>query len=178
MRILITGRAGSGKSAITVELRQRGFLAQDTDNIAGLCAWYHKGTGVQTTIKDNRYVPGQYDWLWDKAILKNAVKSHPDIFICGGADNDFMFDDLFDKHFVLNVSPAAQINRLKTRVNNNYAKDPAMHSYVLAQQQDHIRTAEQRGATLINADQPITQVVNDILRLSGLPLRPSVDSQS
>lgn len=164
MRILVTGRAGSGKTAVASELTKRGYSAFDTDKISHLSSWRNKKTKDLIQFTDNRYVDlKKYEWVWDRVILESFLRNSNDIFICGGASNDFDFEDLFSKHFVLDVSPDIQINRLTTRSNNDYGKDPRMFEAIIQGQFNHVSKARSLGITLINADSRIEEVVDRIL---------------
>lgn len=167
MRYLITGRAGSGKSAVTAELARRGYNAFDTDAVHGLSSWRDKTTKKLVSIKDNSFVDlNSYEWVWDPSVLNDLVSKHNDIFVCGGASNDFEFEDLFDKHFVLSVTPNIQIKRLQTRVNNDYGKDPRMFEAIIYGQALHAKKGEEYGAIIIDANLPIQTVVDTILESS------------
>jgi adenylate kinase family enzyme len=162
---LVTGRAGSGKTTVAAELRRREYAAFDTDTIKGLSGWLNASTGLIDTISDNRFVDlSIYSWVWDPAVLTAFIENNPNAFICGGAENDFKFDHLFKKHFVLSIKPAAQIQRLIDRTTNEYGKDPAMHKRILEKQLEHEKTARLHSAIIIDAEQPIDIVVDAILR--------------
>lgn len=165
MRILVTGRAGSGKSAVAIELKRRGFNAFDTDQIEGLSAWYKKSNGKKVQVSNNQYVSEDLEWLWNGSVLEELCKANQDIFVCGGADNDFEFEAFFDRHFVLNVSPQVQVRRLSSRQNNDYGRDPAMHERIVAQQEEQVKNGMERGAVIVDADQPIQNVVDEILKV-------------
>ena len=161
---LITGRAASGKSAVAKELNYRNIKAFDTDAISGLSSWKDIRTNEVVTLKDNRYVNlDTLRWVWDKEVLRTFLRYQDNVFVCGGADNDFTFDDLFHIHFVLNVAPDVQIERLQSRISNDYGKDPAMFPKIIEKQRVHIENAKLHNAILIDAEQPIGAVVDSIM---------------
>lgn len=162
-KVLVTGRAGSGKTTVVHELLKRGYSAFDTDEVPLLSSWVNKTTGKAVTLEDCSVVDNKlYVWLWSPALLEEFIQGHKNLFICGGADNDYDFDTLFDYHFVLDVSPQIQSERVKHRTNNTYGK--GMIPVVIDDQKNHIAKARQQKSILINADQPIVRVVDDILR--------------
>lgn len=164
MAKLITGRAGSGKTAVANELVRRGIEAYDTDAIPGLAVWYDTHTKSTVQLDGGGFVDiDRYKWIWNEGILKKYINEHPAAYLCGGADNDFAFEELFDQHFVLEVSAPTQINRLINRTGNDYAQDPAMHEMVVAREQQHVQIARDIGATIIDAEQPLQTVVDQIL---------------
>lgn len=163
-KYLITGRAGSGKSAVTEELRARRLPAFDTDKVPGLSSWQDVTTGEKVRLASNSYVDLQkLQWIWDAQVLSRLLEEHADIFICGGADNDLSFNEEFDATFVLDVKPDVQIGRLSSRTNNSYGKDPRMFPVILKDQASHLTKALELGAIAINANTPIEAVVNEIL---------------
>ncbi len=163
-RYLVTGRAGSGKSTVASELRKRGYAAFDADSIDGLSSWIKRTTGQKVVIEDNTNVDlTQYDWLWDGDILRHFISDKETLFICGGAENDFSFETLFDQHFVLDIDADAQIQRLLSRIENDYGKNPAMHSSIVAKQAAHIADARTHGAIIIDATEPIDEVIDKII---------------
>ncbi len=162
-KVLVTGRAGSGKTTVTGELLKRGYRAFDTDKIPLLSSWINKTTGKVVTLEDCSIVDSKlYAWLWDPAILEKFIQNYEDIFICGGADNDYDFDSMFDYHFVLDVSPQIQAKRVVHRTNNEYGK--GMIPIVLEDQKKHVAIAHKKQSNIINADRAVEQVVDDILR--------------
>jgi len=164
LRVLVTGRAGSGKSSVCTELKRRGLPAFDADSVPGLSAWFDTYENRVVTIDAKDYVDiSRYEWRWSPQILKEFIFEHSILFLCGGADNDFDFEDVFDMHFVLKVSPTIQVKRLVERTNNSYGKNPAMHNAIVKESAQHIQTAVKLGLKIINADMPITTVVDEIL---------------
>lgn len=161
---LVTGRAGSGKSSVAAELRARGFETYDTDEIVGLAGWVDVTTKEKVRLTDSTNVDlDRYEWLWDEDILRHFISGKDGVILCGSADNDFVFEDCFAKHFVLNVLPHVQIERLLKRTMNDYGKDPAMHAAILAKQAEHIATARVRGAVIIDASQPVILIADQIV---------------
>ena len=161
---LITGRAASGKSTVVGELNRRGLTAFDTDAITGLSSWKNILTDETVVLKDSQYVDlSTLQWVWDKNILHTFLRHKDNVFICGGADNDFAFDDLFSIHFVLSVMPAVQIERLRSRTSNDYGKNPGMFPGIIEKQRQHIENAKLHNAIIIDAEQPIHTVVDTIM---------------
>lgn len=163
-KYLITGRAGSGKSAVTRELKRRGFLAFDSDDVVGLSGWHDRKTEKLIQVSDNSYVNlDKLHWTWNEVRVQDLVKDNESFFLCGGAENDLSFAPLFDGCLVLDVTPDNQISRVKNRTDNNYGQDPRMFSRLIENQRLHLLSALANGATSINADLPIQVVVSQII---------------
>lgn len=164
MKVLVTGRAGSGKTAVATELKRRNYNAFDSDDVPELSSWQDKQTGELAQLVDNSYVDlHRLHWVWNASVLEKLLKNNADVFLCGGADNDLSFYGKFDHHFVLNIEPDLQIKRLQTRTNNNYGSDPRMYDAIVAKEAAHVTQACQLGATALDASQPIEQVVDTLL---------------
>src|SRR5436190_1855713 len=113
MNYLITGRAGSGKSAVNKELQARGYNSLDADKVPGLARWEDTPTGRPVQIDPTQYVDySKVDWNWQEAILKGLLTADRPFFLCGSASNELEFHHLFDKVFVLTLDPKTQTLRL------------------------------------------------------------------
>lgn len=163
---LVIGRAGSGKTAVAKELFRRGFAAFDADDVPRLSAWIDLATGERTTVHNAGIIDDtKVDWLWDEKILTEFLAKYDgrDIFLCGGAGNDLVLHTHFDKTFVLSVDPTIQAERLRTRTDNDYGKHPQMIPKVIAQQAELVRRGTAAGTVSIDADAPISEVVDAIV---------------
>ena len=163
-KYLVTGRAASGKSAVTEELQRRGITVFDTDAITGLSGWRNIKTDEPVLVDDNTYVDlDTLAWVWNKKVLFDFIREKDNLFICCGADNDFDFEAYFDEHFVLAVTPTTQISRLRSRSKNDYGKDFRMFPMIIEKQRVHVENAKLHNAIIINAEQPIKAVVDTIM---------------
>lgn len=162
-KYLVVGRAGASKTAVSAELNTRGYTAFDSDAVDGLSSWVEYTTGEKVKLTNNTYVDREkYGWFWDTDIMENLTQTYTDMFLCGGAVNDLEFIDQFDLTFVLRVSPAVQIERLKNRTNNDYGQDSRMHDFILKETASHLANAVTLGAIVINADKSISDVITEI----------------
>lgn len=151
-RVLLTGMSGVGKSTVIGELAARGFWAVDTDSDA----W-----SLWVDAEDGR------DWVWreDRIGELLAGEGAGVMFVSGCKSNQGKFYGQFD-HVVLLSAPAEVIvERLATRTNNPYGKDPEELARVLG----YLETVEpllRRGASLeIDTSVPVERVVEIILGL-------------
>lgn len=167
MKYLIIGRAGSGKSSVAHELKNRGYNALDTDGVPGLARWEDAETGEPKRPTDIAYVDSsKFHWNWQKTIIENLLAENDELFLSGGADNDLTFMPSFDQTFVLNVNPDIQTRRLQSQQRNQenrYATHPDMIPVVLKEQKELVEAASKLGAVVINADRPLQKVVDKIL---------------
>lgn len=164
----ITGVPGVGKSTVLSELRTRGFIAHEVDEIA---AFYNTVNGQKTTTGQpaaERTIEWRKHHEWKipseeiEVLAKEAV--HQSVFLCGVAANDTNFWDKFTEVFYLYAPPVEIERRLITMLDKNaYGKN----SHELAETLKWAATARQQytdlGATIIDATQPLSKIVDEIL---------------
>ncbi|HSW80719.1 MAG TPA: AAA family ATPase [Candidatus Saccharimonadales bacterium] len=168
-KYLITGRGGSGKSAICVELQKRGFPAFDTDRIPGFCRWEDRKTGELTVVDPKGYIDfKKISWAWQDDVLQMLFKSNKDMILCGSSSNQADYYSLFDKIFVLVLDEKTHAHRLKTR-DFDYGKNPKLQREIIARQQTFAKKMIDDGATPIDVTQPIEKVVDELLSLCEIP---------
>lgn len=154
-RVLLTGMSGTGKSSVLSLLRARGFKTVDTDY------------GGWTELVDVPGEPQSKEWLWreDRMARLLSTEDADVLFVSGAARNQTKFYPEFD-HVVLLTAPVPVITeRLTSRTNNPYGKDPAELAEVLSLKET-VEPALRRAADLeIDTSVPLDQVVEKILRL-------------
>jgi adenylate kinase family enzyme len=164
MKILITGRSGTGKSTVCKVLQQQGHPAFDADRVPGLCAWVDAKTHEPVCINYNQPINRTMTlWYWSETILQDLLASMPNIFLCGGADNDLEFRESFDKIFVLTLPSETQRQRIVDRVEHDYGKLPAMQRLILAEQAEFVQHALQAGAIPLDATRTPAEIVAAIV---------------
>ena len=168
-RILVTGFSGVGKSTITLKLRDQGYTAYDLDDMPGLFIALHKGTGKQMEYWDTADLETvkNFQWMCDKEKLQTIMDRDPaeTVFYCGAATNIVDLIDLFDVVILLVASPPVLRHRLTTRTNNTWGKTKEVQDYILLERKDdRPEILKQAGAIVIDAAQPIDDVVKEILQ--------------
>src|SRR5438876_8540 len=158
--------SGTGKSTVITELAARGYKAVDTD---------YDGWSELVDIPDKSGphasgLGGDQDWRWreDRIARLLSTEDADVLFISGGATNQVKFYGRFD-HIVLLTAPiSVMTERLASRTNNPYGKDPDELARVLALKQT-VEPMLRRDADLeIDTSVPLEQVVEKIL---GVVLR-------
>jgi shikimate kinase len=149
VKVLLTGMSGTGKSTVIRELAARGYKAVDADY-----------DGLSETGSDG-------DWVWREDRIQSLLSTEAGevLFLSGCATNQGKFYPQFD-HIVLLSAPAAVIvDRLATRTNNPYGKDPED----LAQVLHHLKTVEpllrRSAGHEVDTSAPLDEVVATLLRL-------------
>ncbi|MDO8660613.1 MAG: AAA family ATPase [Candidatus Woesearchaeota archaeon] len=166
--ILITGVAGSGKSAVCKELKKLGFPACDIESVNGLFKMVDRKTGKKATSHNNDSLDSvkQHDWICDKNKLKKLIASNSKclVFYCGTASN---LDDtlsLFEKIFLLKVSSKILCERLSSRTSNAFGRTYKVQKWILSWKkwwEDHMC---EKGAIIIPANRSLKLVVADIVK--------------
>ncbi|MEO6761831.1 MAG: AAA family ATPase [Candidatus Saccharimonadales bacterium] len=163
MKYLVTGLAGSGKSAIARNLRERGYNAFDGDRVPDLSSWTDKNTGESIEVDLNNTDYSKIAWSWDRKTLANLVLSNPNLILCGSATNALACFTYFDKVFILTLDPETQKHRIMSRLDNNYGQHPDALRMTLENQISFANESIKLGAIAIDAIAPLNNVVEQIL---------------
>jgi dephospho-CoA kinase len=148
-RILLTGMSGTGKSTVIAGLAGMGYAAIDLD-AAGFCEWDSNGDEL---------------WLEGPVHRLLAEERGGALFVAGCAGNPGRFYGLFDHIVLLSAPEAVMTERLATRTNNPYGKDPSEAARILEQKKT-IEPMLRRTATVeVDTSGSIDQVMEAILRL-------------
>jgi adenylate kinase family enzyme len=168
--IYITGIAGSGKSTVRQELLRRGYKvyggAED-----GIAAFFNNDSGKRV----ERLVPAKertpewlsiHSWRIPLAVitkLRLLAKDEP-VYVCAYTSNDKSeLWGLFDKIFALTTDKETIKYRITNRTNNDVGKTSNELKDILNQQKTAEEEYQKLGAIIIDAKQPITRVVDEIL---------------
>jgi broad-specificity NMP kinase len=167
VKYLITGQAGSGKSSIAHELCRRGYAAYDTDSVPGATGFDYADSGLPVpagTCEIRHPIDFQrFAWNWRLEILTDLLVSADDVFICAITSNTVEMRHLFDRVFVLRVETDVLRQRLCERTDNSFGKVPREAEAVIAHNRVIADEWKDRGAIVIDANQPLGSVVDDII---------------
>ncbi len=163
-RILLTGISGTGKSTLIGELAAHGYKAVDAD-----CDEFSKWV----EFKGNSDVAGSpveadRDWVWREDRIQELLSTADAdvLFLSGCASNMGKFLSQFD-HIVLLSAPADVIaERLRSRTNNSYGKQPDQLARVLGLRET-VEPLLRRAATYeIDTSVYLDDIVTSILQLA------------
>ncbi len=173
MIILITGTATSGKSTVARELLKRGYVTYDTEH-NGISAWYNKLTGTrdadfgEVTERTKAWMD-EHEWRismdWVNTIAKQAMNSL--VFLCGGGANDREVRTLCQQVVWLKSTEATIRARVVIPRDHTYGTRP--HELAQAIKDNEEKETEYRhyGAVIVDATQPIENVIAQILQAVG-----------
>jgi shikimate kinase len=151
--------SGTGKSTVITELAARGYKAVDTD---------YGGWSELVDVPANSGqsgVGGGQDWLWreDRIARLLSTEDADVLFISGGATNQVKFYGRFDHIVLLTAPTSVMTERLATRTNNPYGKDPGELARVMVLKET-VEPLLRRVAHLeIDTSVPVNEVVERIL---------------
>jgi gluconate kinase len=167
MKYLVTGQAGSGKSSVAAELRRRGFAAYDTDAIPGVTGFDYADTGVAVPPGSGEIAHPidfrRFAWNWRLDALRSLLASAEDVFICAITSNTVQLRHLFDVVYVLTLDRTTLEERLRTRTDHDFGKDPDETAAVLRHNEVIGEEWHRRGGILLDATRPVEEIVDDIV---------------
>lgn len=169
---LITGIAGTGKSAVGETLARHGYDVIETDRVDSNQVVYRHRIDVRTQEPSEfqrgegwdalRYVR----WRVSADTLRNAIQDTNGRvrFVCGYANN---WDELagdFDAIFLLEAKPETIKDRLLNRVTGDWGKKyPEELKHALETATEYNESIRKLGAIAIDADKSLDYVVTTIL---------------
>lgn len=154
---LIEGVSCTGKTSVCQELQRRGYQAVDGD--IQLAYQGDPETGAPTPGRTHEH------HIWNVEAVR-AIATNRDqavTFFCGGSRNFDGFIQLFDGVFVLDIDEATLLHRLDERSEDEFGARPDERALVIRLH----RTREDIPTGVpIDATQPLTSVVDEIVRLA------------
>ena len=170
--ILITGIAGSGKSAVCDKLKQLGYKAYGIEDIDGMFALVDKKTGrvIKDHNNDSLELVKERDWVCDKDKLQQLMYKNAKgiVFYCGTASNlDDLFP-LFDKIFLLKANQEVLRKRLSARASNGFGRTSEVQEWMFSWKkwwEDHVC---ENGVIIIDVNRNLQKIATDIIGKSKL----------
>lgn len=162
--VLITGNPGSGKSALALELAQRGYDAIDGDDIAGWETVAGRPASRPEQATDEWLL--SHRWVWSRSRIESVIQQHgsstQDFFVCGIALNQRDMLDLFELVFLLTLDHETQIERLNAP--SNAHRTGVARAQILAGRPVFEREMRALGAITLDGRQPISILASRILK--------------
>ena len=173
--IYITGISGSGKSTVMERLKSFGYETHGVDE-EGYADWENRQTGkIDDFPHDDKNLDlrkwyAEHYWVSSvpriKQLADEVNRAGKLVFLCGNAGSDHKVLGFFDKVIVLQIDNETLKYRLKTRTTNEYGKHEDELNEALAWHVGLYDKYLAAGATLVDATQPVDDVVAAILVLT------------
>lgn len=170
--ILVTGVAGSGKTAVCKHIRGLGYDAYDIEETEGMFEMYRKGT--REVFKDYENTPEKIknaDWICDVSMLKELLaKQEVDVaFYCGVASNMDDIMPLFSKVILLKASPEKIKERLSSREGtDDMGNTEESRQAVLGWKTWWENEMEKKGVITVNTDGSPEDIAKKIIDVSKI----------
>ncbi|MFF3208475.1 AAA family ATPase [Streptomyces sp. NPDC002962] len=165
--VWVTGNSGTGKSTVCGVLRARGHVALDADE-DGFCHWIDRASG-EVVVAPPDPVPGgwlnRYGWAIVRERVETLVEESRSriAFLCGSAENEADVRDLFDLIVCLVIDEDTLRHRLATRTTNTFGQHPEELAAALKWNPRMRALYASLGATIIDASEPLTEVVDSVI---------------
>jgi adenylate kinase family enzyme len=170
--IYVTGPTAAGKSTLRAALAERGYETHDVDE-DGIMSWYNRATGAVVDYpKDSRQRPATWHAdhvvVMSEARVRQLAERAKDklIFLCGTAPNDLDFAAMYDQVLCLEIGQETMTARIASRTNNQFGKAPDQLPAVVRNRQGLIDFHRRHGAVMVDAEQPLDDVIREVLRLA------------
>jgi broad-specificity NMP kinase len=152
---LVEGLSGTGKSSVYEELIRRGYHAISTDRVWAYHADPQTGLPGGSVHHDN--------WMWDQQkAARELERPEPEVlFVCGSSRNRDHFLPYFTKVFNLRIDDDTMRRRLRERTDDDWPLGQEGVELMLELNRSEERPA---GAIDIDATQPLSRVIDDLLR--------------
>lgn len=165
MKLLVTGRSGSGKTTVHHELLKHNVNSIDADRVAGLAGWVDRKTLQPVTVDYSRPIDtAKVGWYWARTALDALIAESENIVLCGSAHNQLDYYDLFDKVIFLDVVPVEQARRIIARTEHKYGQVTGMVERILREQSILKAASMARRAIILNANRSPRTIALDVMR--------------
>ena len=173
--IYVTGISASGKSAVLVELRARGFTAYGVDE-DGYGKWLDDSGKDDVLPADGEALDmhrwmRDHDWVLDVAkiamLKERSDRTNETVFLCGVAAGDGDAWGFFDVVCALVVDEETIKRRIDRRA-DAFGKRPDELTQILEWNAGYENTYRRFGATIIDGTQAVPRVVDDVLSAASI----------
>lgn len=163
----ITGISGSGKTSVARKLKELGFIAFDSKTDKGIFRFADENGDEAPDYRPNdKDWIQKYKWVLNTSMLNDLLKKHSTaekVFLCGRG-NIRQHWGIAEKVFLLKINGETLMKRLNSPSrDNDFAKDQPTQQKLLGDLDFVQKSLSNAGAVSIDAEQPLGQVVKDIL---------------
>jgi shikimate kinase len=159
-RILLTGMAGTGKSAALAELAEHGYRVVDTDD---------PGWKVYRPYDEPLDELHRGDWLWVEERMSALLDSDddPSLFVAGGVRNQAKFYDRFDAVVLFSAPAEVILDRVARRTTNDYGKTPLERAEIVLDIAEIEPILRDACTHELDATRPLADTVADLIAIAA-----------
>lgn len=162
-KVLLTGMAGTGKSAALAELGRLGYRVVDTDEPG----WREYRPYARPVDELHR---GEWFWVEERITALLDTDDGRSLFVAGGVSNQSKFCDRFDAVVLLSAPVEVILDRVASRTTNDYGKTPLDRAEILADLAE-IEPLLREGCTHeLDANRPLADIVADLTEIASRPM--------
>ena len=165
--VQITGCSGAGKTTIAAMLARRGLAAIDADDDPLLARSVDLAGNV---VEEEPAEPdlawlARHSWAWNPARLDELIRAAAPatLYVCGGAANELELADRFTQVFLLEIDEPTMLARIDARQDNDWGRIGDTREHLCRFLPGYQARLRASGVILIDARQPLDQVVDAIL---------------
>lgn len=155
--------SATGKTSIIESLAAQGHKAIDLDTDQ-YSEWVTIDDSDDLTPEEGR------DWMWREDRVKKLLSTEDAdlLFVSGCAENMGQFLTQFNHVILLSAPSQVIVDRLATRTNNDFGKEPNQVKQVLALQKTVEPLLRKVATDEINTSTPLNEVVRQVLAIAKL----------
>ena len=173
MKIFVTGISGTGKTTLAEYFASNGYNVIDLDHVPNLCSWIDYKTGEKTNMSNTENVDNEFidthDYVCDVRMLEEMLNQHKEnVIVFGVVGDNSSLTHLFDKIILLQCSPENMIQRIENRKTNYFGKNKEVKDRMLSWQPIFESLMIGTGATVVNTDCPIDEVIEKVKSVLAL----------
>lgn len=171
LKVLITGMSGTGKTTTGRKLKEMGYSVIDIDYEDGVCHFRNRDSKhpIPSNVRFvlNKDFIDSHEWFCDIKVLKEAVeKMKSPVFIIGMPENRNELMGFADKVILLQCEPETFLRRVIDRTDNDFGKEESIQEYLHNEYQQTERNILSKGATPINTEKSVEEVVKEVLSIA------------
>ena len=164
---LITGASGSGKSTLAHYLANEGYDAINLDRYDEVYNWVDdEGNPAPYLDERNPTWVAKHRRVWDDYRMREMVKaiqSKESVFVCGSADNQNDYYEIFDRVFALMITPGELLRRVNRDRRNRFRREYNAQRYFAERLEVRQQRLTEKGAIPIDGSREPQAIIDEIM---------------
>lgn len=165
MHVLVTGHTEYSSNTACGALQGLDKPAIDSDQVEGLANWFDLTSHSLVKVTDSEPLDiRKIGKFWNEVAFQDIMATHKNLVLCGSANNQLDYYRSFEKVIFLDIPSHEQTQRLHNRAKHEYDNNPELVELIVRKQAQLLVASRDLGAIIMNANRPIRDVTNDIIR--------------